>query len=51
MEDLLRRQLARQIEKKPKYDKMIHDIKKRCELSSIIFLPLSSCSFQKRGVL
>jgi len=45
------RQAARCIEDKPEYDKMIRDIKKRYELSSIILFPLSTCNFNEHGVL
>jgi hypothetical protein len=51
MTELLWCQLARCIENKPKYDKMIRDIKKQCELSSTILFPLSTCSFKKWGVM
>jgi hypothetical protein len=48
---LLRRQFARRTEDEPKNDKMIRDIKKRYELSSIILFPLFTCNFKKQGVL
>jgi hypothetical protein len=47
---LLRGQLARRNEDKLEYDKMIRDIKKRYELSSIILSQLSTCNFKKHGV-
>jgi hypothetical protein len=47
----IRCQVARRIEDKPECDKMIRDVKKRYELSSVILFPLSTCNFNEHGVL